>query len=163
MELNPYAKFLGDQEPIPVITATVERLHAFIDPLTPAQADRSPEPGKWSIREIVAHLADCELVFAVRLRQTLAEEHHIIQPFDQSIWAERYGAYDLGSALALFSAARNWNLKFLTTVTDADRHYPTTHPERGTMTLWTIVETIAGHDLNHLLQVERIAKTLQAV
>lgn len=157
MELNPYARFLDGQEPIPVITATVERLHALIDPLTPAQADRSPEPGKWSIREIMAHLADCELVFAVRLRQTLAEEHHIIQPFEQTAWGERYAGYDLGSAFAMFTAARNWNLKFLTTVTEDDRHHPVTHPERGTMILWTIVETIAGHDINHLQQVEHIA------
>jgi uncharacterized damage-inducible protein DinB len=157
MELNPYAKFLDGQEPISVITATVKRLHDLIDPLSPAQADLPAEPGKWSIREIVAHLADCELVFSIRLRQTLAEEHHIIQPFDQTIWGERYAAYDLSSAFSLFSAARNWNLKFLTTVTEDDRHHPTTHPERGTMTLWTIVETIAGHDLNHLQQIERLA------
>jgi uncharacterized damage-inducible protein DinB len=157
MELNPYAKFLDGEEPISVITATVKRLHDLIDPLSPAQADRPAEPGKWSIREIVAHLADCELVFSIRLRQTLAEGHHIIQPFDQTIWGERYAAYDLNSALALFSAARNWNLKFLTTVTEDDRHHPATHPERGTMILWTIVETIAGHDLNHLQQIERLA------
>jgi len=156
MELNPYARFLDGQEPIPVITATVERLHALIDSLSPAQADRSPEPGKWSIREILAHLADCELVFSVRLRQTLAEEHHIIQSFDQAAWGERYAAYDLRSAFAMFTAARNWNLKFLTSVTEDDRHHPVTHPERGTMTLWTIVETIAGHDINHLEQIERI-------
>jgi uncharacterized damage-inducible protein DinB len=157
MELNPYARFLDGTEPIPVITATVERLHALIDPLTPAQADRAPEPGKWSIREIMAHLADCELVFSVRLRQTMAEEHHIVQPFDQNLWAERYAAYDLKSAFEMFTAARNWNLKFLTTITEDDRHHPVTHPERGTMTLWTIVETIAGHDINHLQQIERIA------
>lgn len=160
MELNPYAKFLGDQEPIPVITATVERIRSLIDSLSPAQVDRNPEPGKWSIREIVAHLADCELVFAVRLRQTLAEEHHIIQPFDQTVWGERYAAYDLNSALAMFTAARNWNLKLLTTVTEDDRHHPVTHPERGTMTLWTLVETMAGHDINHLQQIERLAKTV---
>lgn len=157
MELNPYAKFLGDREPIPVITATVERIRTLIATLTPLQADRSPAPGKWSIREIIAHLADCEMVFAVRLRQTLAEPHHIIQPFNQNAWAERYNAYDLASALALFAAARNWNLKFLTTVTADDRHHPTTHPERGTMTLWTIVETMAGHDINHLQQIEQMA------
>lgn len=157
MELNPYAKFLDGQEPISVITATVKRLHDLIDPLSPGSADRPAEPGKWSVREIVAHLADCELVFSIRLRQTLAEGHHFIQPFDQTIWGERYAAYDLNSALALFSAARNWNLKFLTTVTEDDRHHPATHPERGTMTLWTIVETMAGHDLNHLHQIERLA------
>ena len=157
MELNPYASFLGGQDPIPVITATAERLHFFIDPLSAAHADRPPEPGKWSIREIVAHLADCELVFSFRLRQTLSEDHPIIQPFDQEIWAGRYRGYDFTSALGMFVATRNWNLKLLGTVTPAEQHKPTTHPERGTMTFWTIVETMAGHDINHLEQVERIA------
>lgn len=159
MELNPYAVYLGGQDPIPVITLTSELLHSLIDPLTAAHVDSAPAPGKWSIREIVAHLADCELVFAFRLRQTLAEDHPVIQPFDQTKWGERYAAYDIASGLALFTSVRNWNLKLLTTVTEADRHRPTTHPERGTMTLWTIVETMAGHDINHLQQVERIAST----
>jgi uncharacterized damage-inducible protein DinB len=159
MELNPYAKFLGGQDPIPVIIATAERLHALIDPLSPAHVDRAPAPGKWSIREIVAHLADSELVFSFRLRQALAEDHPIIQPFDQGIWGQHYAAYDAPSGLALFTAARNWNIKLLTTVTEPDRHRPTTHPERGTMTLWTIVETMAGHDINHLQQIERLAVT----
>lgn len=157
MELNPYASFLGGQDPIPVITLTAERLHSLIDPLSDAHVDREPAPGKWSIREIVAHLADCELVFSFRLRQALSQDHPIIQPFDQAAWSERYAAYDLASGLALFTAARNWNLKLLTQVKDEDRHRPTTHPERGTMTLWTIVETMAGHDINHLGQIERLA------
>ena len=157
MDLNPYAKFLDGQEPIPVLTTTLDRLRAFTASLTPAQIDRSPAPNKWSIREIVAHLADCETVFCFRLRQTLAEEHAIIQPFDQERWANRYAAYNFDSALALFEAARNWNLRLLTTVSEDDRHRPTTHPERGTMTFWTIVETMAGHDINHLQQIEKIA------
>jgi uncharacterized damage-inducible protein DinB len=157
MELNPYAVYLGGQDPIPIITRTAELLHLLIDPLSAAHTNRAPAPGKWSIREIVAHLADCELVFSVRLRQTLAEEHHIIQPFDQTVWGQRYSGYDIADGLRMFEAARNWNEKFLTTVTDADRHRSVTHPERGTMTLWTIVETMAGHDVNHLQQIEKIA------
>ena len=157
MDLNPYAKFLDGRDPIPVITSTADHLRALTESLSPAQADAPPAPGKWSVREIIAHLADCELVFSFRLRQTLSEEHAIIQPFDQEIWAKRYAAYDLPSALALFTATRNWNLKLLTTVDETDRHRPTTHPERGTMILWTIVETMAGHDINHLQQLERIA------
>jgi uncharacterized glyoxalase superfamily protein PhnB len=160
MELNPYASFLGGQAPIDVITSTAQKLHSFIDPLSAAEVDRPPSPGKWSIREIVAHLADCEIVFSFRLRQAIAEDHPIIQPFDQTVWGERYGAYDLSSGLALFTAARSWNVKFLTTITEDDRHRPTTHPERGTMTFWTIVETMGGHDINHLRQIERIAKTV---
>ncbi|WP_260706510.1 DinB family protein [Edaphobacter flagellatus] len=157
MELNPYASYLGDQDPVPVITATPDRIRSLIAPLSAAQIDHAPAPGKWSIREIVAHLADCELVFAFRLRQALAADHPVIQPFDQGVWGERYAAYDIASGLATFSAVRNWNLRLLTTVTEADRHRPTTHPERGTMTFWTIIETMGGHDINHLQQLERIA------
>ena len=159
MDLNPYAKFLGDLEPIPVLTTTIDGLRALTAALTPAQIDRPPEPGKWSIREITAHLADCEVVFSFRLRQTLSEEHSIVQPFDQDHWAERYAAYSFDSALALYEAARNWNLRLLTTVSEDDRHHPTTHPERGTMTFWTIVETMAGHDINHTQQIEKIVAT----
>jgi uncharacterized damage-inducible protein DinB len=156
MELNPYANFLGDQDPIPVLAATAGRLHQLTTHLTDEQLNQAPAPGKWSIREILAHLADCELVFSFRLRQTLAEDHAIIQPFDQERWAQRYAAYDVVAAFALFQAARNWNLRLLTTITEADRHRPTTHPERGTMTFWTIIETMAGHDINHLQQLDRL-------
>jgi uncharacterized damage-inducible protein DinB len=156
MDLNPYAKFLDDKEPIPVLTTTVDHLRTLTASLTPAQIDRAPAPGKWSIREIMAHLADCETVFGFRLRQTLSEEHSIVQPFDQERWADRYGAYTFDTALALFQASRNWNLRLLTTISEDDRRHPTTHPERGTMTFWTIVETMAGHDINHIQQIEKI-------
>jgi hypothetical protein len=161
MELNPYASYLNGQDPIPVLTSTAERLQTLTASLTGAQINTPAAPRKWSICEIVAHLADCETVFSFRLRQTLApaldQPHAIIQPFDQDAWARRYEAYQFGPALALFQAARNWNLLFLTTVSQDDRHRPTTHPERGTMPFWTIVETMAGHDINHLQQIERLA------
>jgi uncharacterized damage-inducible protein DinB len=161
MELNPYAKYLSGQDPIPVLTTTADRLRALAAGLNGAHVNTRPAPQKWSICEIATHLADCELVFSFRLRQTLApaldQPHAIIQPFDQDAWAQRYSAYQLEPALALFQAARNWNLLFLTTVSQDDRRRPTTHPERGTMTLWTIVETMAGHDINHLQQIERLA------
>jgi DinB superfamily len=161
MELNPYASYLDGQDPITVLSRTAERIRTLTANLTAAQVDTHPAPRKWSIREIAAHLADCEIVFSFRLRQTLApalsQPHHIIQPFDQDVWATRYNAYQFEPAVALFQAARNWNLLFLTTVSHDDRRRRTTHPERGTMPFWTIVETMAGHDINHLQQIERIA------
>ncbi len=156
MELNPYQKFLGDQDPVPVLFTTADKLQQLTQDMTEAELSTAPKPGKWSIREIVAHLADCELVFAFRLRQTLASDHAVIQPFDQEVWAQRYSAYDFATAMSMFVAARSWNLKLLGTVSEADQHKPTTHPERGTMIFWTIVETMAGHDVNHLEQIERI-------
>ena len=113
--------------------------------------------GKWSARDIVSHLADCEIAFGYRLRQILAEDHHVIQPFNQDKWAAPYATMDANQALLLFEALRNWNVALLKTVTPAQMQKTVTHPERGTMTFQTIVETMAGHDLNHLKQLEEIA------
>lgn len=156
MQLNPYADFLDGREPLPVLTTTAKRLRELTSGMPASRTDTPPAPGKWSIRETVCHLADCEIVFSFRLRQTMAQEHAVVQPFDQDAWALRYAAYHLEPALTLFEAAREWNLLFLTTISQDDRNRATTHPERGTMTLWTIVETMAGHDINHLQQLERL-------
>jgi len=155
--MNPYNSFLGTREPRQVIASTPERLQELFDSLGAEGAEESPAPGKWSAREILCHLADCEIVFAFRLRQTLAEPHHVIQPFDQDVWARNYAAYDAQSALAVFSAVRNFNVKLLESLAPDAFSKPVTHPERGTMTFQSIVETMGGHDLNHIGQIEKIA------
>ena len=154
--MNPYAKFLGARDPHEVLASTYNHLNDFVRALGPA-VDRPPAPGKWSPREIICHLADTELVFAFRLRQSLAEPYHVIQPFDQDQWAARYAIYDAASALEMFRAARDWNLKFIASITPAELRKKLTHPERGEMALGVIVETMAGHDLNHLAQIEQMA------
>jgi uncharacterized damage-inducible protein DinB len=160
--MNPYASFLGDRDPLQVIAATAKQLSSLMDTIGPQRAEQAPAPGKWSAREILCHLADCELVFAYRLRQALAEDHHVIQPFDQDQWARNYATYTLAQALALFSAAREWNLALLRSVSPEAMEKQVTHPERGTMTFRTMVETMGGHDINHLRQVEAIAGKSQA-
>jgi uncharacterized damage-inducible protein DinB len=156
--INPYATYLGSEEPLKVLSASPRKIEQLMEDLGAERMDQPPAPGKWSSREIVCHLADTELAFAFRLRQTLAEEDHVIQPFDQEKWAVNYAAYDAREALTLFCAVRNWNMSLLRSV-DPDLHDRTvTHPERGAMTFWTIVETMAGHDLNHLAQLQTIAR-----
>jgi uncharacterized damage-inducible protein DinB len=154
--MNPYAKFLGDRDPFAVIAATPRELDSAIRRLTPERVVAAPVPGRWSAREIACHLADCELVFAFRFRQTLAETHHVIQPFDQDKWAAVYKAYDASAAVAAFSATRQWNLQFLKALPADAFSRPVSHPERGAMTLQTIVETMAGHDLDHLGQIRAL-------
>jgi uncharacterized damage-inducible protein DinB len=156
MELNPYARFLGHSDPLTILESTSARISRLTGRAEGDRLDHQPAPGKWSVREIVVHLADCELVFAFRLRQTLAEDHPILQPFDQDRWAGRYPNHDFNAALRLLEAARKWNLLLIDGANAAERERPTTHPERGTMTFWTIVETMAGHDINHLQQIERL-------
>lgn len=155
--MNPYASYLGDKVPLAVIADTPQRLQSLLTRIGLERSGESPAPGKWSAREILCHLADCEFVFAFRLRQTLAQPHHVIQPFDQDNWAKMYGAYDAPAALAAFSSARMWNLALIRAVPPADYSRPVTHPERGAMTFGTLLETMAGHDINHIGQVEALA------
>lgn len=155
--LNPYARYLNGQDPLTVLPNTPSRLKELARTIGAAQITTSPAPGKWSPRDIFCHLADCEIAFAFRLRQTLAEDHHVLQPFDQEKWAAPYADIDANEALATFSLLRRWNLLLIELALKENAGKPVTHPERGTMTFSTIVETMAGHDLNHLGQLERIA------
>lgn len=154
--INPYASYLGDHDPMEVIADTPAKLAALLDIIGADAAQQAPAPGKWCAREILAHLADCEIVFAYRLRQALAEDHHVIQPFDQEKWASAYSAYDAPTALKVFSAVREWNVALLRSVTPQALSKPLAHPERGEMTFQTVVETMGGHDINHLRQIEAI-------
>jgi hypothetical protein len=154
---NPYSKFLGDRDPREVIAQTPDRLEALVVKLGPKGLEQSLAPGKWRVREILCHLADCETVFAFRLRQALAEPNHVIQPFDQDQWAKPYAALDGRAALEVFSSVRRWNIGLLETLAPTDFSKKLSHPERGEMTFQTVVETMGGHDLNHLAQIETIA------
>jgi hypothetical protein len=154
--MNPYASYLGDKDPVKVIEATPRRLAEVAAALAPEERERKPAPGQWSPREILCHLADCEVVFAFRLRQALAEDHHVIQPFDQDRWARTYAAFDVRAALDVFASVRHWNLALIKAVHAEAQSKRLTHPERGVMTFQVLVETMAGHDLNHLQRLEAL-------
>jgi uncharacterized damage-inducible protein DinB len=156
MPMNPYASFLGDRDSLEVIRATPARIESLITQRGQETLNRTPAPGKWSVREILSHLADCEIVFAFRLRQALAEDHHVIQPFDQDAWAATYSQNDAVIAQVVFAAVRQWNVALIQGMSAADLTRTLNHPERGEMTVKVVVATMAGHDINHLGQIEKI-------
>ena len=154
--MNPYASNLGDRIATEVIAETPRLLSEFLHQLGDAGLERRTAPGKWTVREILIHLADTEIAFAFRLRQALAEDHHIIQPFDQDKWAISYAAYSARVALETFLTLRRWNLALIAGTNQDAFLKPLSHPERGQMTFQVLVETMAGHDLNHISQFEKI-------
>jgi len=158
-EMNPYEEFLDGRPLETILAATPNTLAEYLEILG-SKREKQPAPGKWTAAEIVCHLADCEIVFGFRLRQTLAEDNPTVQPFDQDkwAWAERYSQLSSAVALETFSALRKWNLQLIHSALPAAAGRAVTHPERGTMTFQTIVETMAGHDLNHMRQLRRIAE-----
>lgn len=156
-KINPYQDFLDERPLDAILMATPEAIRSMLEQIGEGNTSTRPAPGKWSPAEIVCHLADCELVFGFRLRQTLAEDNPTVQPFDQDKWAGAYTGIPADVALAAFYAFREWNLRLIEmSPTAADRKV--THPERGTMTFQNVVETMAGHDLNHLGQLRRITE-----
>jgi len=121
---------------------------------------RSLAPGKWTARQIFCHLGDCEIAFGFRIRQALAEPDHVIQPFNQDEWARAYNSDSLSAAAAIevFSVLRKWNLLLVNSLPQQVFSKPVTHPERGRMSFRTLIETMAGHDLNHLAQLHTLAQ-----
>jgi uncharacterized damage-inducible protein DinB len=158
MEANPYARFAAGHDALTLIRSTPGKLSALAQQLGTAGLARSTAPGKWTAAEILCHLADVEIAFSFRLRQAQAEPHHTIQPFDQDGWARSYSQLDPHAALDAFTALRRWNLAFISTLPKDAHAKELTHPERGGMTFQTLLETMAGHDNNHIVQLEAIAK-----
>ena len=158
MSKVPYAEALVGHDPQKTIAATPERLMELLDALTEEQIEARPAPGKWNLRETIAHLADCEIAWSWRLRQAYALPHATLEPFEQDDWARSYAAYSLAEAIGCFKALRKWNIAFIGSLTPADRLKPITHPHSGEQTLWTLVEIMAGHDLHHLEALEKVTK-----
>ncbi len=155
--MNPYATQLGTRNAREVIGATAQRLSALLDRLGDDGLQRRLAPGKWPASAIFCHLADCEIAFAFRLRQALAEPFHTIQPFDQDAWAAPYSSLSAQAAVDTFTMIRRWNLALLEAIPPETFSKRLAHPERGEMTFQVVVETMAGHDLNHIAQLETLA------
>jgi len=154
--MNPYASELGSRNPVDVIDTTVGKVERLWNALPADRRNQPMAPGKWSPRDVLCHLADTEIVWAFRLRQSLAQAHHVIQPMDQTIWAEQYRVYDGNDALAVLLALRRWNVALIRAQVPAALDKPLTHPERGEMTFKVLLETMAGHDIHHVAHLERV-------
>ena len=122
------------------------------------------EPGKWSIAEIIAHLADAEIVASWRMRSVIGENGITIQPFDQDAWASvfEYRERDAKRSLELFRVLRENNLAMLKEIPRETWENYGMHLERGKESIAHLVRMFAGHDTNHVLQIERIVKQLKS-
>jgi len=154
---NPYDKYLDGRSVEAILASTSGALASALAAISPEKHSAPLALGKWSPAEIVSHLADCEIAHGWRLRQILAEDSPLLQPFDQEKWAATYYGLTAASALETFTALRAWNLQLIRKALPGAANRAGTHPKRGQVTFQTVVETMAGHDLNHLGQLTRAA------
>ncbi len=156
--------YVEGQDAIKVQRATAGKLQKAISGLTPAQLKWRPEPTKWSIAEIIAHLADAEIVASWRMRSVIGENGITIQPFDQDAWASafQYRNRDASRSLEVFRVLRENNLRMLKEIAPETWDNYGMHLERGKESVAHLARMFAGHDTNHVLQIDRIVKQLKS-
>ena len=150
--------YVEGKQPLTVQTATAKKLERLIKGVATSRLRKRPAPDKWSVSEILAHLADTEIVGGFRMRMILGAPGTPIAAFDQDSWVTsgHYEKRDPRKSLAQFGVLREANLALLKSLTpDQWKHYGM-HSERGQETIEHIVRMFAGHDLNHIQQIERI-------
>jgi hypothetical protein len=150
--------YVEGQDSLKVQKTTATKLGKLIRGLTPKQLKWRPAPQKWSIGEILAHLADVEIVASWRMRSIIGANGVAIQPFDQDVWASvfEYGKRDAKRSLEVFRVLRENNLAMLQALPREAWDNHGMHLERGKETIAHLTRLFAGHDTNHVLQVEAI-------
>jgi DinB superfamily len=148
----------GNADPLKIQAATAKKIERLTKGVSPAKLRKRPAPDKWSISEILAHLADTEIVGAWRMRWILGAPGTPYQGFDQDNWVKscHYDKRDPRKSLEQYRVLRETNLALLKTLTPDQWKLSGIHSERGEESIEHIVRMFAGHDLNHLAQIERI-------
>ena len=152
--------YVEGKKSLAVQAATAKKLEKLIKGVPTSKLRKRPAPDKWSVGEILAHLADAEIVGGFRMRLILGAPGTPIPAFDQDRWVSS-GHYDKRNprrSVEQFRTLREANLALLKSLTREQWKHHGVHSERGVETIDRIAHMFAGHDLNHLRQIERILR-----
>ena len=146
------------QDPLKAQSTTTKKIARLIKGVPTAKLRKRPAPGQWSVAEILAHLADAEIVIGWRMRSILGAPGTPVQAYDQNAWviAGHYEKRDPRKSIELHRVVREANLALLKSLSPDQWQQYGQHAERGQESIEHIVRLIAGHDINHIRQIERI-------
>lgn len=150
--------YMEGKQPLAVQAATTKKLERLIKGLPASKLRKRPAPDKWSVSEILAHLAEAEIVGGFRMRMILGAPGTPIVAFDQDTWviSGHYAKRDPRKSVEQFRVLREANLALLKSLTPEQWKHFGMHSERGQESIEHIVRMFAGHDLNHLRQIDAI-------
>lgn len=163
---HPYAAslvtLLGSAHPFDVLAGLVPALEELITGFAESELRRPEREGKWSVLQVIQHLTDNEVVYAYRVRMILTHEGFVLERYDRDRWASalRYHDAPAAAALAELGAMRARNLRLLRSLDETELERIGIHEERGPESIRTIIALLAGHDLLHRAQIERIARAI---
>jgi uncharacterized damage-inducible protein DinB len=142
------------------IAETPANLSNAVRGLTPEQLDTPYRPLGWTVRQVVHHLADSHINWYVRTRLVLTEEHPVVKPYDQVLWAELADARSgpVEPSLALLETLHQRWTSLLESLSPADWSRTMSHPERGELTLAATLSMHAWHGRHHVAQITTLRK-----
>ncbi len=128
------------------------------------EIDFKPSPAEWSVRQIMAHMADSEMVATYRFRRVIAEENATFEGYDQDAWAEKldYAVRDVRDSLDVFRAAREFNYALFRTLPEPAFERVGIHAQRGPMKLFDLLKIYAVHAEKHARQIGRVRDAYRA-
>ena len=149
---------IEDKDPLKAQSVAAKKLERLVRGVPASRLRKRPAPDKWSVSEILAHLADAEIVVAWRIRSILGAPGTPIQAYDQDAWATagNYTKRESRKSIEQFRAMRDANLAFYKSLRPEQWKQSGMHAERGEESIERVARMIAGHDINHILQIERI-------
>jgi hypothetical protein len=152
--------YIEGTAPMDVLATSPRKVAALIKGVTKKTLGKRPKPESWSVTEILAHLADVELVQGYRIRTILGSNGITIQGFDQDIWARysEYAKHDPALSMEAWKVMRERTLRLLKGLPKDMWNNYGMHSERGRETVTRVTEMMAGHDVNHMMQIRRILK-----
>jgi hypothetical protein len=150
-------------DPLSVMSATPKKLVKLLKGISPVAFSKRPAADRWSLSEVLAHLADAEISYSWRIRSILAASGRVVQAYDQDTWARLFNYQKQDPRLSLdgYRIERERNVRLLRTIPKVMWENFGMHEERGKETITRLTEMIAGHDVNHLRQIEAMAEGLK--
>jgi hypothetical protein len=157
MHPNPYGKYIEGRDVLASMDEVPQRIASLVRGWPRERDGWSHAPGKWTARQVLAHLAHLEMVFANRLRFALAEDGYRIQPFEQDDWMRAETPPPALVSLDAYVALRAMNAALLRSLNSEQRARTAAHPEWGVVDVTWLAAWCAGHERNHLPQIEAVA------
>lgn len=157
--------YLEGKKPIEILAATPRQIARLVKGVSRRTLSKRKDSDKWSVAEILAHLADSEVVVGYRIRHVLGATGTAIQSFDQNVWAKvsDYAKHHPTLSLEALRANRERLVHLLKSLPREHWDFHGIHAERGKETITRMVEMLAGHDINHLRQIkERLGRGRRA-
>lgn len=151
-------KYIEGEDVLKLQREAPRTLARLIKDIPEKTLNRRPGPGKWSVVEILAHVAEDELSSSWRYRQMIEHNGEKLLGFDQDEWARLsdYRSWNARDALEMFRLLREANLRMLGRLSPEEWERAGEHVERGRLSVRDLASHMAAHDINHIKQIEKL-------